>query len=108
MDNNQPESLKTHSRQFEAENTKNKLVEEAMQRAHTDPDRLVNALTAQQAKANEQLTVCSECLNWEIEQQRKLRRPWMNACILSGCCPTSRPGLSTSPRIRLIWRLKAP
>ena len=71
MDNNQPESLKTHSRQFEAENTKNKLVEEAMQRAHTDPDRLVNALTAQQAKANEQLTVCSECLNWEIEQRKK-------------------------------------
>ncbi len=38
MDNDRPESQKTHSRQFEAENPKSKVAEEAIKRARTDPD----------------------------------------------------------------------
>jgi len=71
MDNDQPESQKTHSRQFEAENTKNKVAEEAMQRAPADPDRLGKALSAEQARANEQLAASGECLNREIEQRKQ-------------------------------------
>ena len=69
MDNNQPESQKTCSRQFEVENTKNnKVAGEALQRAHTDPDRLVK----EQARANEQFAACGKCcLDREIEQRKQ-------------------------------------
>ena len=71
MDNDQPEIQKTHSLRFEAENTKNKVAEEAIKRARTDPDRLGKALSAEQARANKQLAASSECLNREIEQRKQ-------------------------------------